>query len=56
MLQPGRRLDEAMPGFGFGPTIACELVELYGGELRLAPGTAGLEAIVILPLSGRAAA
>ena len=45
-----------MPGFGFGPTIACELVKLYGGELRLAPGKARLEAIVIMPLSRRAAA
>ncbi len=53
VLQPGRRLDEAMPGFGFGLTIARELVELYGGELRLAPATEkGLEAEVILPVSG----
>ena len=55
VLQPGRRLDEAVPGFGFGLTIARELVELYGGELRLAPGAAGLEAVVVLPMSGRAA-
>ncbi len=42
VLQPGRRLDEQMPGFGFGLTIARELVELYGGELRLEPSLPGL--------------
>ncbi len=52
VLQPGRRLDEAVPGFGFGLTIARELVELYGGELRLAPSATGLEAVVVLPVSG----
>ena len=48
-LQPGGRLDEQVPGFGFGLTIARELVELYGGELRLEPGADGLTTIVALP-------
>jgi signal transduction histidine kinase len=52
VMQPGRRLDERVPGFGFGLAIARELVELYGGELTLEPGTAGLVAAVTLPLSG----
>ena len=56
VLQPGRRLDEAVPGFGFGLTIARELVELYGGELRLTPGAVGLEAVVTLPVGARALA
>ena len=53
VLQPGRRLDEAQPGFGFGLSIARELVELYGGDLALEPGAAGLRATVILPAGGR---
>lgn len=36
MLQPGQRLDESAPGFGFGLSIARELVELYGGNLAFA--------------------
>ena len=55
VLQPGRRLDEALPGFGFGLTIARELVELYGGELTLKPEAAGLEAVVVLPVGSRQA-
>lgn len=53
--QPGRRLDEQRPGFGFGLPIARELVELYGGDLRLEPGTTGLSAVVTLPSAGRRA-
>lgn len=53
VLQPGRRLDEALPGFGFGLGIARELVELYGGDLTLAPGATGLRATVTLPAGGR---
>ena len=33
VLQPGKRLDESAPGFGFGLSITQELVELYGGSL-----------------------
>ena len=35
MLRRGRRLDEAMPGYGFGLPIASELIELYGGSITL---------------------
>lgn len=35
-LLPGKRLDESVPGFGFGLTIARELIELYGGSLNIA--------------------
>lgn len=47
VLQPGRRLDERVPGFGFGLTITRELVELYGGEMRFSTATSGLIAIEI---------
>ena len=39
VIQPGQRIDEQMPGFGFGLTIAHELTELYGGKVRLEPGS-----------------
>ncbi len=34
---PGKRLDETVAGDGFGLTIVKELVELYGGEIKLLP-------------------
>jgi signal transduction histidine kinase len=46
----GRRLDETKPGSGLGLSIVVELVNLYGGELKL--GTApigGLRAELVLP-------
>lgn len=50
VLEPGRRLDETAPGFGFGLAIVRELVELYGGALTLGRGRAGgLEAVLRLP-------
>jgi signal transduction histidine kinase len=51
VLQPGQRLDENAPGFGFGLSITRELVELYGGTLVLAPASeAGLRVTLRLPL------
>jgi signal transduction histidine kinase len=50
-LRPGQRLDENGPGFGFGLTIARELTELYGGELKPRPSDGGL--LVDLTLPGR---
>lgn len=41
LLQPGQRLDESAPGFGFGLSITRELVELYGGSLAFARAPAG---------------
>ncbi|WP_342148647.1 HAMP domain-containing sensor histidine kinase [Methylorubrum sp. SB2] len=35
VLQRGRRLDETVPGDGFGLPITLELAELYGGGLTL---------------------
>ncbi|PZO82142.1 MAG: sensor histidine kinase [Mesorhizobium amorphae] len=51
-LRPGRRIDEATPGFGFGLPIARELVELYGGSLALdrSETLGGLSVTVRLPL------
>ncbi|WP_312991713.1 ATP-binding protein [Rhizobium populisoli] len=31
---PGKRLDETVPGDGFGLSIAGELAQLYGGSIR----------------------
>ncbi|HKW02799.1 MAG TPA: ATP-binding protein [Vicinamibacterales bacterium] len=50
VLQRGVRADEAAPGSGLGLAIARELVELYGGSIRLegAP-QGGLRARLELP-------
>ncbi|VVB46830.1 Signal transduction histidine kinase [Beijerinckiaceae bacterium RH AL1] len=49
VLRPGQRLDEDIPGYGFGLPIARELVELYGGTLALAGRERGLVVTVRLP-------
>jgi signal transduction histidine kinase len=50
VFQPGKRLDEATPGFGFGLSIASELAELYGGSLSIVPTAGGgLTAVITLP-------
>ncbi|WP_447407211.1 ATP-binding protein, partial [Clostridium perfringens] len=49
-LQPGVRLDEREPGYGFGLGIVVELAELYGGALTLdAAAIGGLCATLTLP-------
>ena len=51
-LLPGVRLDETVSGDGFGLTITKELVELYGGGIRLENREeGGLEIEVSLPLA-----
>ena len=54
LLQPGQRLDETAPGFGFGLSITRELVDLYGGSLDFAaaPG-GGLRVSLRLPRAGQ---
>lgn len=50
ILERGKRLDEAMPGHGLGLAILADLVDGYGGELRLAEcGMGGLSAVLLLP-------
>ena len=50
VMTPGTRLDETVPGFGFGLPISRELVELYGGRLTLARSAlGGLRVEIILP-------
>jgi signal transduction histidine kinase len=52
-LLPGRRLDESVPGYGFGLPITRELAELYGGSLSLSrSGLGGLKAELRLPRGG----
>jgi signal transduction histidine kinase len=50
VLQPGQRLDERAPGFGFGLSITRELAELYGGTLEFGKSPAGgVRVVVTLP-------
>ena len=57
MMQPGKRIDESAPGYGFGLPISRELAELYGGSLTLERSTlGGLKACLTLPASLQAAA
>jgi signal transduction histidine kinase len=50
VLQRGRRLDESVPGDGFGLSITQELAELYGGGLTLGRSDqGGLCARLLLP-------
>jgi len=50
MLERGRRLDEGVPGDGFGLPITLELAELYGGTLTLSRSDlGGLSATLRLP-------
>lgn len=47
---PGVRMDETVPGDGFGLAIARELTELYGGMIALRNGNdAGLVCSITLP-------
>lgn len=49
-LRPGGRLDERVPGHGFGLSITTELAELYGGALDLGRSDlGGLSARLTLP-------
>lgn len=41
VLRPGKRIDESMPGYGFGLPITRELAELYGGSLAIATSDLG---------------
>ena len=49
VIRPGQRLDEDVPGHGFGLPIARELAELYGGSVALAAQERGLLVTVRLP-------
>ena len=56
VLQPGKRIDESMPGYGFGLPITRELAELYGGSLGMAlSGLGGLKVDLSLPDADRPA-
>ena len=50
VMERGRRLDETVPGHGFGLPITLELAELYGGGLQLRRSAlGGLRAELRLP-------
>ena len=50
VMARGRRLDEGVPGHGFGLPITLELAELYGGGLSLGRSDlGGLRAELVLP-------
>lgn len=50
VMARGRRLDEGVPGHGFGLPITLELAELYGGGLSLGRSDlGGLRADLVLP-------
>lgn len=51
VLRPGKRIDEAAPGYGFGLPIASELTQLYGGDILLltAAKLGGLRVRISLP-------
>ncbi len=50
-MKPGVRIDEAVPGHGFGLSISKELAELYGGSVRLESAGGGLIVVIELPLA-----
>jgi signal transduction histidine kinase len=51
-VRPGVRLDETVPGDGFGLSIAKELTEIYGGSLAFGEApTGGLRVSIRLPRS-----
>lgn len=51
-LLPGRRLDETIPGDGFGLAIVREIAELYNGGITLGRSSlGGLRVEVTLPLA-----
>lgn len=52
VLGRGKRLDETLPGSGFGLAIASEIAESYGGSLVLdRAGLGGLSVTFRIPLS-----
>ena len=56
ILKRGRRLDETTQGSGLGLAIAQDILEAYGGTLRLDRSHwGGLEITVTLPLAPGAA-
>ncbi|MCX7644896.1 MAG: ATP-binding protein [Rhodobacteraceae bacterium] len=52
-LVHGLRLDERVPGQGFGLAIVNETAGIYGGSLTLADNAPGLLAVLCLPTVGR---
>lgn len=51
-LRRGGRLDEVMPGSGFGLPITREIAALYGGDLEISSSQPGLLVTLTLPAAG----
>lgn len=50
LFERGKRLDERVPGTGLGLAIVRDIVEMYGGQARLAhAASGGLMAVLRLP-------
>ncbi|MCR6502060.1 HAMP domain-containing histidine kinase [Shinella sp. CPCC 101442] len=49
VFRPGLRLDETVPGDGFGLSISKELLGLYGGSISINPVELGLKVDITLP-------
>jgi len=41
VLQRGKRMDETVPGYGIGLSMAREIIALYGGELHIGSSSLG---------------
>jgi signal transduction histidine kinase len=54
VLQRGVRADEGAPGSGLGLAIVRDLVDVYGGSIRLERSPAGgVRAVLTLPAQPR---
>lgn len=53
MGERGERLDESVPGSGFGLAIVRDIARLYGGSFELGDSSlGGLQAKLSLPRAG----
>lgn len=52
LVEPFRRIDRSVPGFGLGLSIVRTVIEAHGGRLKIeAPPDGGLSVTVLLPVA-----